>query len=135
LLSFGAIDDDGWVYVNGKKVGESHDWQAAPVFDVKSALHPGKNTIAVSVANNSGSGGINKGVSIQFQEKPVPPQWKRSVFNGLAQVIVQSTGKTGEITLTAESTGLKSTKLKIQTQKKNRCKMFFLSTINFSGRL
>ena len=33
---------------------------------------------------------------------------QRAVFNGLAQVIVQSTAKTGRITLTATSPGLKS---------------------------
>jgi beta-galactosidase len=32
--------------------------------------------------------------------------WRRSLFNGLAQVIVQSTGQPGEITLTAKSSGL-----------------------------
>jgi len=26
-LDFGMIDEDGWVYVNGWKAGESHDWQ------------------------------------------------------------------------------------------------------------
>ncbi|HSH95438.1 MAG TPA: beta-galactosidase GalA, partial [Roseimicrobium sp.] len=34
--------------------------------------------------------------------------WRRNLFNGLAQVIVQSTGGPGEIVLTAKSEGLKS---------------------------
>jgi beta-galactosidase len=34
------------------------------------------------------------------------PIWRRSLFNGLAQVIVQSTGQPGEITLTAQASGL-----------------------------
>jgi beta-galactosidase len=34
------------------------------------------------------------------------PTWRRSLFNGLAQVIVQSTGEPGTITLTATSPGL-----------------------------
>jgi beta-galactosidase len=33
-------------------------------------------------------------------------KWKRSVFNGLAQVIVQSGGEPGEIRLTATSQDL-----------------------------
>jgi len=115
-LSFGKIDDDGWVYVNGEKIGESHDWQDSPSFDVKRLLHPGQNTVAVVVANNSGAGGVNKGVSLQFSEKPEVPQWKRSVFNGLAQVIVQSTGDAGEIKLTARADGLTPTTLSIQSQ-------------------
>jgi beta-galactosidase len=34
--------------------------------------------------------------------------WKRKLFSGLAQVIVQSSKQAGEITLTATSPGLKS---------------------------
>ncbi len=45
-----------------------------------------------------------------------PPQWKRSVFNGLAQVIVQSTQQAGEIQLTATSPGLQPAQLRIVTQ-------------------
>jgi len=44
------------------------------------------------------------------------PQWKRSVFNGLAQVIVQSTRQAGEIKLTATSPGLQPAQLAIVTQ-------------------
>jgi beta-galactosidase len=46
-------------------------------------------------------------------------QWKRSVFNGLAQVIVQSTGQAGQITLTANSPGLSPAVLKLETQPAN----------------
>jgi beta-galactosidase len=34
------------------------------------------------------------------------PVWQRSLFNGLAQIIIQSTGEPGTITLTATSPGL-----------------------------
>ncbi|MGH7977288.1 MAG: glycoside hydrolase family 2 TIM barrel-domain containing protein, partial [Limisphaerales bacterium] len=115
-LCFGMIDEDGWVYVNGRKVGESHDWQSAPAFDVKHFLHLGENTIAVAVANWNGGGGINKGVTLRMQDKPIYPEWKRSVFNGLAQILVQSTKKTGEIKLTATADGLTPTTLSIQSQ-------------------
>lgn len=40
-------------------------------------------------------------------------QWRRKVFNGLAQVIVQSTGEAGEITVTATSSSLKKGEIKI----------------------
>jgi beta-galactosidase len=115
-LSFGMIDDEGWVYVNGQMAGESHDWQVTPVFDVKRFLHPGTNTIAVAVANGSGAGGVNKGVTLLFQEKPEVPEWKRSVFNGLAQVIVQSARQPGEILLTVTSPGLSRKVLALQAQ-------------------
>ena len=44
------------------------------------------------------------------------PQWKRSAFNCLAQVIVQSTKQSGEITLKASAEGLQQAEIKIQTQ-------------------
>ena len=115
-LCFGMIDDDGWVYVNGQKVGESHDWKSSPAFDVKHLLHPGENVIAVAVANWDGPGGINKGATLRLGEKPELPQWKRSVFNGLAQIIVQSTKTGGEIKVTARSEGLTPNTVVIQTR-------------------
>jgi beta-galactosidase len=42
--------------------------------------------------------------------------WKRRVFNGLAQVIVQSSKEPGEIVLTAESEGLSKGTVRIRTQ-------------------
>ncbi len=62
VLEFGSIDDDGWVYVNGKKVGEHHRWDTAAVFDIKPYVRVGNNTIAVIVQNQDGSGGITKPV-------------------------------------------------------------------------
>ena len=95
MLHFGRIDEDGWVYVNGHKVGESHDWQDKPSFEIKPQLHPGDNTIAVAVANKYGPGGINLGVDLVTRHNPAPPQWSRSVFNGLAQLLVQSSKQPG----------------------------------------
>jgi beta-galactosidase len=103
MLRFGMIDDDGWVYVNGQPVGESHDWRASPTFDVRKFLHAGDNSIAVAVHNGDGPGGINKGVSLILPSKTVAANWKRNVFNGLAQVIVQSGTEPGEIRLTAHA--------------------------------
>jgi beta-galactosidase len=115
-LRVGMIDEDGWVYVNGQKSGESHDWQSPPVFDLKPFLHAGENTIAIGVANWDSEGGLNKGVSLEFQEKPVAADWKRSVFNGLAQIIVQSTKEPGEIKLTASAEGLSPVTTVISSQ-------------------
>jgi beta-galactosidase len=115
-LCFGMIDEDGWVYVNGQKVGESHGWSSAPAFDVKHLLHPGENIITVAVANWNGAGGINKGVTLRLQDKPILHEWKRSVFNGLAQIIVQPTKAPGEIKLTASAEGLTPATATIQSQ-------------------
>ena len=44
------------------------------------------------------------------------PQWSRSLFNGLAQIIVQSTKDAGKIKLTATADGLTSATAGVQTQ-------------------
>jgi beta-galactosidase len=116
MLRFGMIDDDGWLYVNGESVGESHDWKVSPAFDVGKFLHAGDNSIAVVVHNGFGPGGVNKGVSLSIPSKPTPVLWKRSAFNGLAQVIVQSGVEPGEIRLTAQSEGLASNTVIIETK-------------------
>jgi beta-galactosidase len=105
-LGFGMIDDDGSVYVNGQQIGEAHVEQMPAVFDVKPFLHSGENTIAVGVVNKGGPGGISKGVTLEYGYKTIPPHWQRSVFNGLAQVLVQSTKQSGEIKLTATAADL-----------------------------
>jgi beta-galactosidase len=112
-VNFGTIDDDGWVYLNGHLVGESHDWTSHPSFELRKFLHEGKNTIAVAVHNGEGSGGVNKGVSLEIADQPIQPQWKRSVFNGLAQVIVQAGKEPGTLALTARADGLGETPLNI----------------------
>ncbi|HEV2695207.1 MAG TPA: beta-galactosidase GalA, partial [Verrucomicrobiae bacterium] len=114
-LNFERIDDDGYVYVNGRHVGVTHVQQMPAAFEIKSFLHPGENIIAVGVSNDGGPGGISEGVKLEFRDKPVQPHWQRSVFNGLAQVIVQSTQEAGEIKLTATADGLSSANKTIQS--------------------
>jgi beta-galactosidase len=116
VLHFGMIDDEGWVYVNGELAGESHDWNTAPAFPVKKFLKSGENFIAVVVKNNEGQGGINKGVTLQFQDKPVLAEWKRSVFNGLAQVLVRAGKDAGELKLTARAEGLAAATLTVPAE-------------------
>jgi Glycosyl hydrolases family 2, sugar binding domain len=105
-LSFGMIDEDGYIFVNGQKVGESHIWSTPAVFDVKPFLHEGKNIIFVGVINKDGAGGINKSVTLDYSYHPIQPHYQRSVFNGFAQVLVQSAKNGGEIQLTATADGL-----------------------------
>ena len=107
-VRFTTIDDEGWVYVNGQLAGEAHDWSTPHSFDIRKFLHEGENTIAVAVKNNAGEGGLNGGVTLEIQEPPVPLEWKRSVFNGLAQVIIQTCKTPGELKLMARSGDLKS---------------------------
>jgi beta-galactosidase len=115
-IRFGTIDDHGWVYVNNMRVGESHDWQAQPLFEIKNQLHPGDNVIAVGVKNDAGEGGLSPDVNVEIVGKSSESPWSRSLFNGLAEVIVQSSKDAGEIKLTANADGLKSATSTITTQ-------------------
>jgi beta-galactosidase len=115
-VRFGGIDDHGWVFVNNQRVGESIDWASQPTFDIKKAMHVGDNVIAVGVFNESGTGGLNPDVNVELFGTPVPAQWSRSVFNGLAQIMVQSSKDAGEIKLTASADGLSPATAIIQTQ-------------------
>jgi hypothetical protein len=72
--------------------------------------------IAVGVFNESGTGGMNPDVNVELVGKPVANVWSRSVFNGLAQVLVQSTKNAGEIKLTASADGLTPVTTTITTQ-------------------
>jgi beta-galactosidase len=115
-LCFGTLNGNGKIYVNGRKAGETHDSGMASSVDVKHLLYPGENPVAVLVENYSKSGGIIKGVTLRMQDKPVLPEWKRSVFNGLAQIIVQSTREPGAIKLTATAKGLSPATVSVQSQ-------------------
>lgn len=106
-IVFSRISGGDGVYVNGKKVGDSPSDRSANVYDAKAILHTGENVIAVPVENYGSDGaGITKGVVLRLQGDPLPVAWSRSAFNGLAEVIVQSTGGTGTIELKASSEGL-----------------------------
>jgi beta-galactosidase len=68
----------------------------------------------IVVENGDGPGGLGRGVRIS---KPgTEPVWKRSLFHGLAQVIVLSRKEAGTVTLKATGNGLAtgSTTLKVK---------------------
>jgi hypothetical protein len=102
--------------VNGQLAGEAHDWSTPHSFNIRKSLHEGENTIAVAVKNNAGEGGLNGGVTLEIQDPPVPVEWKRSVFNGLAQVLVQASKSPGQMKLTARSGDLKSASVSIEAK-------------------
>ena len=115
-VRFGAIKDDGSVYVNGKLAGESHDPAASPAFNVRPFVHAGVNTVAVLVNGKADSGGLCGGVSVEFPATPASAGWKRSAFNGLAQVIVQADKQAGTVSLTASADGLATAIVNIITE-------------------
>jgi beta-galactosidase len=114
-LKIGRIDDRGWIYVNGKFVGESRDWASSPSFEIRPFLHLGENTIAIAVVNTDGTGGLGKDVSLKCLKAPEPLNWQRSVFNGFAEIIVQSTRDAGEIRLSATADKLEPATTLIET--------------------
>jgi hypothetical protein len=72
-LSFGRVDDYGWVYVNGAMVGQTADWSHQYSFDVTKALRPGHNVIAVVVKNVGGNGGIGlPALGAASDNRPLP---------------------------------------------------------------
>ena len=115
-IRFAGCDDQGWYFVNNQRVGESLDWQAQPLFDIKKYLHAGDNVIAVGVKNVAGEGGLNPDVNVEIVGSAVEAPWSRSLFNGLAQIIVQSTKTAGELKLTASAEGLQSATATVATQ-------------------
>ena len=65
-LRIGAIDEDGWVWLNGRKVGEiifdinvnENSWKEPLDIDATGRLHAGTNTVAVRVRDRQGAGGL-----------------------------------------------------------------------------
>jgi len=70
MLRFGALDDDGKIYVNGKLAHDRHhihgaDWMRSFEFDVTDLIKPGeRNAVAVCGRNDYGKGGLWKPVAI-----------------------------------------------------------------------
>jgi len=103
------------LYINGTLIAgglkESREFKIDA-----SILHKGKNSIAITakpLLKNRPWDVVNTNPGL-FQILTPAPQWKRTLFNGLAQVIIQPTGEPGEIVLTATSAGLKAGNVKIK---------------------
>ena len=112
-LSIGCIDDHGQIFLNGSPVGETHAWDRAHRFDVGGLLKAGPNDLVIIVKNDQGPGGLGGGISLGGGIER--PQVHRRLFNGLCQVIVQSTEEAGAIRLLARAEGLESSAVEVQT--------------------
>lgn len=111
------------IYINGKEIG--HEIKAGDgntEFKLEaSLLHPGNNTIAIIAtpllkANIWASVNTDPGL---IQLVYPAAQYKRKLFSGYAQVIVQSTGQPGIIVLKATSPGLKQSAIEITAADNN----------------
>jgi beta-galactosidase len=108
------------VYINGYLIAENvmQDQPGQAYIIDHSILRKGKNVYAVigppPVKRNQWEY-LNTDPGIIQIITPSEP-WKRKLFNGLAQIIVQSEKKPGEIILGAKSNGLESTVLTIRSE-------------------
>jgi beta-galactosidase len=115
-----SISDNQSIYVNGHLISAGLK-RNAPNQNFKldlGILKEGKNVYAVV--------GTSLVVRRQYEELNADPgavqvfipanDWKRKVFNGLAQIIVQSLQQPGDMTLAATSPTLKSSTIKIDTK-------------------
>jgi beta-galactosidase len=114
-LWFGRINGNATLHVNGVKVADASDGSSASIFEVKSLLHLGENSIALLARTWGPTGGISRGVAWRKITDPAPTQWSRSVFNGLAQIIVQSSKHAGELRLTANGSRLSAGMISLKT--------------------
>lgn len=96
------MGDEQHIYLNGKplniKKSDSSVGYEATIEE--SQGHAGENIISIVSSSNEKLRDDPK-VVVQIVTNAAP--WKRKLFNGLAQVIVQSTGAPGEIKVTAVS--------------------------------
>jgi beta-galactosidase len=116
-----SLGEEQAIYVNGHLIAKNIK-RDDPVRQYKldrAMLRKGKNVYAIAgtpLVRRYQYDDLNTDPGIIQVFTPSRP-WKRKVFNGLAQVIVQSGQQVGEITLTATARGLSRGVLKIQTQR------------------
>ena len=109
------------IFINGKQIANAipENKQGDTFVLDKTMLRSGKNTIAIvtePLLKVKPWDVINQNPGT-IQIITLPKQYKRKLFNGLAQVIIQTTGQAGEVKLTASSKGLKQTVISIKSIK------------------
>jgi beta-galactosidase len=108
------------IFINGKKLagGVNQGKQGSDYIIPASSLHAGKNSIAIVASpllKKNSWDVLNEDAGVFSLVTPAR-EWKRKLFNGLAQVIVQSTGEKREIILNATSGNLRSASLSIKAK-------------------
>lgn len=105
------------LYINGKLMAGNINQNEDFVIP-HHLVHTGVNTVAIvakPLLKNRPWDAVNTSPGV-FTILTPAPQWKRRLFSGLAQVIVQSTGDKGTITLTATSPGVKAATLTVTAE-------------------
>ncbi len=116
-LYYKNIGKEQSLFINGKEIAVNFTEGRKEGYRLNTAeLHAGNNSISIVAApilKKFDWENVNQDPGIIQMVFP-PLQWKRKLFSGLAQVIVQSTGEPGDIILTATANGLKQGEIKIQ---------------------
>lgn len=120
-LFYNSIGREQSIYINGKEIGANlkQDRKGNAFSLNASLLHKGRNSIAIAATpllkkQTWDNVNMNPGL---LQIITPATAWKRKLFNGLAQVIIQSTGEEGDIIINATSGKLKSGSIKIRSDK------------------
>ena len=118
-LFYNSLGKQQSIYINGKEIAHQIKLnKKGNEFKLDaSLLHPGQNSIAIiatPILRENIWASVNQNPGLIQMIYPAA-DWKRKLFNGLAQVIVQSTGEPGDIVIKASSGGLLSHTIKIET--------------------
>ena len=116
---YNSLGKEQSIFINGKPIATNI--QQSPKGNTylldAAILHKGLNTIAITATpllKNQPWDNVNTDPGLFQIVTPAAP-YKRKLFSGLAQVIVQATGEPGEIIVTATADGLKQGVIKIQS--------------------
>ena len=107
------------VYLNGTpcELTTGHYPERAANLDLAS-LRDGKNVIAIVTEESGRTDDQSERDGPALVKIKTPSlDWKRKLFNGLAQIIVQSTTESGELKLIAEAPGLEKAVTIIATKR------------------
>ena len=123
VFALRPVGEEQSVYLNGQSLAENVSRRNAlrEIPLAAGQIRPGRNVIAIVATQavsrpNRGSQSDGKFSPCAVRMTIPPAPWKRSLFSGLAQVIVQSIDQPGEITLTAHSPGMSDGMLIIPVQ-------------------
>ncbi|HWA71829.1 MAG TPA: beta-galactosidase GalA [Polyangiaceae bacterium] len=110
------------VYLNGKALASFTQQESGPLPEVelsRTLLLPGQNVLAVVAAGYRDQRARERAERVRparLRIDPPAPLYRRALFNGLAQVIVQGSVEPGELALTASSPGLAAATLHVSVK-------------------
>lgn len=77
ILEFACVDDAGTLWVNGQQVASHDAWDKPFKANIAPYIRTGKNEVAIVVTNQSGAGGLLKGIRLFCELKILKPlKWE-----------------------------------------------------------